>query len=144
MCRRPRVWGVGGLRGRCVFASRKCLAMGDFSRHLPHGYHWMVERGLVGFDPLTQLQPWYFLRENDLFDVAERWPDGPCSRDGLGPLIAFARRQDCDDIACCRPSGRIVVVHGWTGDASGYSADAEYADFAAWMKSVVDDIAEWL
>ena len=116
--------------------------MREFSSHLPQGYHWMVARGLVGFDAFTQLQPWYFLRDSDLFDVAAQWPKGPLSGDGLGPLIAFARRQDCDDIACCRPDGRVVLVHGWTDESIGYSVCEDHADFWEWMKAVIDVIAD--
>ena len=120
--------------------------MGEFSRHLPPGYHWLAERGLAGFEPGTSLQPWYLLHEDDLFDVAARWPNGPLSNSALGPLVAFARRQDCDDIACCRlidGNPRIYLIHGWTDASVGYTIHARHADLWSWLKAVIDDVAEW-
>jgi hypothetical protein len=59
--------------------------------------------------------------------------------------VAFARRQDGDDIACFEvgPQGvnSVVIIHGWTD--AGYDIVAKYRTFWEWLKSVIDDIAEW-
>src|SRR5688572_21146011 len=68
----------------------------DFSMSAPVGYWWLIERGLVGLGPFTQLQPWYFLDKGNAFWVSDRWPIGAAQ----SKLFAFARRQDNDDLAC--------------------------------------------
>ena len=107
----------------------------------PKGYKWIVERGLAGFEPFTQLQPWYFLAEEDKFVATDKWPSHKIKYG----LLAFARRQDCDDIACFKldekPSDVIVIIHGWVGDS--YEIVEYHENIWAWMKAVVDDIAEW-
>ena len=108
---------------------------------VPRGYHWLVERRMVGFEPFSALQPWYFLPAPEAFSVTQRWPKVGVHDD----LFAFARRQDCDDIACfsrkADGSTGVLVIHGWT--ANGYDVVASYGSIWAWLKSVVDEIAEW-
>jgi hypothetical protein len=109
---------------------------------LPKGYYWLIEQSLVGFEPFTTLQPWYYVKNNEMFFVNEKWPEHQRSH----LLIAFARRQDNDDIACFILSDgdidKVVLIHGWT--ATGYSEIKNYNSFWAWLKDVVDDIAEWV
>lgn len=109
---------------------------------LPLGYRWLVERGLVGFAPHSALQPWYFLPNDQAFSVTERWP----SASKHPALFAFARRQDCDDLACFAPpegdgQPAVIVVHGWTPE--GYEVVASYLSIWDWLRSVVADIEEW-
>lgn len=103
-------------------------------------YRWAVDKEIAGYDAFTQLEPWYFLPDGEIFDVTQKWPSG---RDE-SPLIAFARRQDCDDIACfdfsLGNSLKVVLIEGWS--AGAYSVITEYTTFWEWMKSVIDDIAE--
>jgi hypothetical protein len=104
-------------------------------------YRWLIDKGLVGYEPFTALQPWYFLPEGELFFVTDRWPDGASAV----PLLAFARRQDCDDIACLKESSgnalEVVNIQGWT--SCGYEIIKAYPTFWEWFKSVIDDIAQW-
>jgi hypothetical protein len=104
------------------------------------GYGWFVDRGLVGFEPNTALQPWYFLSKEDVFSPTDRWP----SVAGEGRLVAFSRRQDTDDIACFRVVDHVVVaivmIHAWTPE--GFQVVGTYGSFWEWIKQVVDDIAE--
>jgi hypothetical protein len=114
----------------------------NFGFEPPKGYQWLLEQRLVGFSPFSALQPWYYLEGDQIFKVNERWPKGPYN----GALVAFARRQDNDDIACFHVEKgdikAVVVINGWTG--SGYDVLQRYDSFWAWLKSVVDDIAEWV
>jgi hypothetical protein len=105
----------------------------------PRAYSWLLDHGLIGCAPSTQLEPWYHLPEDQVFLVNERWPKG------AGPtLVAFARRQDTDDFACFSLDKEdvvgVAVIHGWTKD--GYEMVAEYSTMWDWMKSAIDDIAE--
>lgn len=108
----------------------------------PPGYTWLLERGIAGYESFGPLQPWHYLPARDVFEVSELWPDGPLP----GRLVVFARRQDCDDLACFELSARRVTglwnIHGWTG--SGYDALAAFDSFWDWLKAVTDDIAEWV
>jgi len=107
----------------------------------PRGYRWIVERGWVGFTPSSGLQPWYYLDKAGVFRVSQRWPKGASNAE----LVAFARRQDNDDIACFEIGdagpGAVVLIHGWT--SSGYDIVARYPNFWEWLKAVVDEVAEW-
>ena len=106
----------------------------------PHGYFVLLDRKMVSFGPFGVLRPWYYLDKENVIFVNEKWPCGPSRQ----TLVAFARRQDSDDIACfevCGGSGvAVVVINGWT--ANGYTILAKHRDFWSWLKSVVDDIAE--
>jgi hypothetical protein len=110
----------------------------DFVR--PKGYGWLIERGIIGYEPFGPLQPWHYLEGNKIFCVSDIWPTGPHK----GLLISFAKRQDCDDYACFDVEESLVrsimVIHGWT--SSGYDILAIYKSFWEWLKSVIDDIAE--
>lgn len=105
------------------------------------GYQWLIDRSLVGFEPFSQLQPWFFQQEDELFFLNERWPDGPIISD----LLSFARRQDCDDIACLSISNEgnieVVLAQCWVG--SSYEVIETYPTFWEWLKSIITDIQEW-
>jgi hypothetical protein len=108
----------------------------------PAGYQWLIERAIVGFEPFSQIQPWYFTTEKESFWATDRWPNLTDKR-----LYVFARRQDNDCLACFSMTDnqediKIVLIQGWT--AQGYTIVKEYSNFWAWFKSVIDDIAEWL
>jgi hypothetical protein len=107
------------------------------------GYFWLVDRGLVGRGAFTALQPWYFVPDREMRDAAEIWPDAPRT----APMMMFARRQDCDDVACFRigpkDEAEVVVIEGWTGGGRSYDIVQEYPSFWEWLKSVIDDVAFW-
>ena len=109
----------------------------------PSGYYWLLERGLVGYAPHSQLQPWYYLQEEEIFNVTKRWPEVEWAE---GELIAFAKRQDCDDLACFHMQQdnmcKIVVIHGWA--PKGFDLIIKLDNFWEWLKLVVDDISEWV
>lgn len=112
----------------------------SFKFDVPRGYDWLIQRSLVSFEGGGPLQPWHFLPEGKTFSLRERWPSVK------GPnLVAFARRQDCDDLACFEVSGnkavRVALVHGWTPE--GYAVTKSYPNFWEWFRSTIDDIAEW-
>jgi hypothetical protein len=109
---------------------------------LPSGYQWLLDRALVGYEPFTQLQPWHYLPLQQTFWASDRWPGVTDKR-----LFVFAKRQDCDDLACFvvaadNTAQGVALIHGWTGN--GYEISKEFSDFWAWLKQVVDDIADWV
>ncbi|MDI9071545.1 hypothetical protein [Xanthomonas oryzae] len=108
----------------------------------PIGYKWVMQRGLVGYDSFSQLQPWYFVSLDHCFWATERWPCVYGKR-----LFVFARRQDNDDLACfvvddAGMAGQVLIIQGWTSD--GFRVIREFPDFWEWLKGVIDDIAEWV
>jgi hypothetical protein len=114
-----------------------------FDFEIPRAYSWLLERGLVGYEAFSQLQPWHYLDNKSCFDLNERWP---ARKSGEQRLIAFAKRQDCDDLACFVVRGRSVegvyLIHAWTTD--GYDIVSKYSTFWEWLKSVVGDIEDWV
>jgi hypothetical protein len=110
--------------------------------NMPVGYQWLIDRGLIGFEPFTQLQPWHYMPPEQCFWVTERWPDVSTKR-----LFVFARRQDNDDLVCAsfdenQIANGVVQIQGWT--ASGFDVVQEFPDFWSWMQQVMQDIAEWV
>ena len=107
----------------------------------PIGYRWIIQQSWFGFDEFTAFQPWYLLEDTKQFVVTDRWPDGLFP----GILMAFARRQDNDELACfvieSKKVTQIVVVNGWT--SSGYDILQTHNDFWDWMRSIIDDVAVW-
>lgn len=106
------------------------------------GYQWLIDRGLVGFDAFSQLQPWHYMSQRECFWATERWPGVTEKR-----LVVFARRQDCDDLACfiVSPDNSVkgvALIHGWTG--AGFDLIQEFPDFWEWLRHVVKDVAEWV
>jgi hypothetical protein len=115
----------------------------SFDFDIPKGYEWLLERALIGFEPFSPLQPWHYLDAENVFNVTTKWPQGPFKE---GELIAFAKRQDCDDVACfCVKTGKVeglVIIHGWTNQ--GYEVLVRFETFWDWLKSIIDDISEWV
>lgn len=108
---------------------------------VPDAYQQLVDRELVGFAPFTQLEPWFFLRDNECFWATD-WRPATDKR-----LLVFARRQDFTNLAC------FVVDHDNTvkgvaliqGRANTeFRLLKEYPNLWAWLKVVVDDIEEWV
>ena len=121
---------------------RARIDLSNFGISVPIGYIWLIRQDIMGFDPDSRLEPWFLLESSESFDVTERWPNGPLDN----TLISFARRYDCDDIACFEVCDRrvcsIVVIQGWY-DGS-YLVLNTYNTFWDWIKSVIDDIAQIL
>ncbi|MCC6572439.1 MAG: hypothetical protein IT462_01495 [Planctomycetes bacterium] len=115
-------------------------AMPDFGVTPPNGYRWLVESGVMGFKEWGPLSPWYLLASEDLFSPTDQWPDIPAA----GKLMAFARRQDNDDVACFEINSgavtAIALIHGWTPE--GYDVRDSYKSIWEWLKAVIDDVAE--
>ena len=114
----------------------------EFDFKVPDGYRWLSERGLVSFEPNGPLQPWHYFPRQDTFEPTKRWPRaGSRTR-----LVAFAKRQDSDDMACFEVSGdrvtQIVMIHGWTSE--GFEVTGTFPDFWAWVRGVIDDVSEWV
>lgn len=116
----------------------------DLGFEPPAGYLRMLEIGGIDFHN-SLLDPWYFIDAdrfagiNDLFQKTWR------KRTKTMPwrIVPFARRGDCDDIACfaIRPEKiDILLVHGWTND--GFDVVERYDSFENWEAAARNDADE--
>ena len=97
---------------------------------------------LSGKLPVEQdslIAPWRFLGPADLYDAKEWWPD----LEGRAPLVVFAVKEDCVDIAyfassaCPLPVVRLEWRHKGTG---GAEVIEKYASVWEWAHSLVADL----
>lgn len=96
----------------------------------PAGIKRVVELGL------TYLGWWWILEACFACDytrnMAGRYPDRK--------LIPFAKREDCDDVACFevgRP-GKVTIIHDFADP--GWEQREEYGDFWSWFEAAVLDM----
>ncbi|MBR2555668.1 MAG: hypothetical protein IKE94_12475 [Aeriscardovia sp.] len=96
----------------------------------PYGYMKLKELNLVDFDN------WYFIPndqlENRFVGIRKRYPSRR--------YIPFARRDDCDDIACFEEGkGDIVfIVHDYASE--GTEERSQYVDVWEWFKDAVFEL----
>lgn len=62
----------------------------------------------------------------------------------LRKLIPFARRDDCDDIACFEIGSKneVQIIHDFA--SAGYEQRTEYSRFWEWLRAAVDEMIERL
>lgn len=115
--------------------------MNNIGIQFPKAYDWFIQNKIVGFVPFSQLQPWYFLSQQEMFWANNKWHSSKSLQ-----LLVFARRQDNDDFSCFSiESNKVVaihIIHGWTKD--GFDVIATYTNMWEWFHSVLDDIKEWV
>lgn len=88
---------------------------------------------------LTNFDVWYFMDKESakirLAGLQKRYPNRI--------LIPFARRGDCDDIACFEvgEGERVFVIHDFA--SKGYEQREVYEDVWEWLKDVVNTMIEF-
>ena len=99
----------------------------------PYGLERIVDLGL------TDLDLWFILEapfaEQYCLDLKKRYPDRK--------LIPFAKRVDCDDVACFevdKPK-KVEIIHDFADP--GWEQRAEHPDFWAWFKEAIDEFIEF-
>ncbi len=97
----------------------------------PPEFEHLVELGLV------QLEPWWILEGDELRQVQrglrERYPQRE--------LVAFAARQDTDDVACWERANsefRVVIVHDFA--SSGWEGRKVFPSFYSWFVQAIQDL----
>ena len=114
---------------------------GDTSVPLP--LRWLIAHGV------TSLTPWHFLSDCDRIASlrAEYQAETADGRD----CMPFAVRQDCDDVAAFVISGdnvtdAVIDVHltySRSPERDGFPSEQKYKTFWNWLKSAVDDSADF-
>lgn len=93
----------------------------------PAGLKKVVELGLVDLD-------WWWILEAAFAssytrNMAERYPDRK--------LVPFAKRGDCDDVACFEigKPDKVEIIHDFA--SPGWEQREEYEDFWSWFEAAV-------
>lgn len=110
---------------------------------LPKYYYWLLERNLITYEPFGPLQPWFYLMSEDQFLLNQRWHN----TNEILTKLAFAKRQDNDELACFvfdikGEVNHLELVQGWTEE--GYTILKVFNSFLDWLKYVLEDIALWI
>ncbi|WP_406079284.1 hypothetical protein [Micromonospora sp. NBC_00858] len=106
---------------------------------LPPGFDYPQEFIRVVELGLTDLEPWFILDDDDLYDrhrgLRGRYPNRV--------LVPFARRIDNDDVACwdADRGGRVVIVHDFA--SPGWEHHADVGGFYDWLRQAVEDLIEY-
>ena len=98
----------------------------------PEGLEKVVDLGL------TDLDLWFILEapfaEQYFLDMQKRYPERK--------LVPFAKRTDCDDVACFEidKPRKVEIIHDFADP--GWEQRAEFPDFWAWFKGAMDEFIE--
>lgn len=99
----------------------------------PKELHKLIELGLVDFEV------WYVLNQERarirLEGLKERYPNRR--------LIPFAKRDDCDDIACfdMDNSNKVCIIHDFA--SSGYEQRESFNSLWEWLRFAIDLMIEF-
>lgn len=91
-----------------------------------------IELGLINFDC------WYYIpleqMETRIAGVMKRYPNRK--------LVPFARRADCDDIACFEigKESKVQIIHDFA--SAGYEQRKEYEHFWDWFQDAINEMIE--
>ncbi|MDE6004103.1 MAG: hypothetical protein K2G88_01800 [Oscillospiraceae bacterium] len=91
----------------------------------------IIQLGLVDFDC------WYLMNKTQVYNRRRELLIRYSNRN----LIPFARRSDCDNIACFEVDAgeKVFIIHDFS--SSGFEQENEFEDFKSWF---LDAIAEML
>ena len=96
----------------------------------PEGYKKLKDLNLIDFEY------WYFIPEyqlkNRFIGMSQRYPSRK--------YIPFARRDDCDDIACFEygKGNTVFIIHDYASD--GFEERKSYSNIWEWFKDAIDEL----
>ena len=98
----------------------------------PEGFCKIVDLGLTDFDLWFILEAPYAYQY--CLDMKKRYPSRK--------LIPFAKRTDCDDVACFEVGKQkmVEIIHDFA--EPGWEQRAEFSDFWAWFKDAINEFIE--
>ena len=88
---------------------------------------------------LVNLDVWYFMDAEQV----EKRITGLKKRYRNRKLIPFARRDDCDDIACFEvgKKDKVEIIHDFSD--SGWEQRREYECFWDWFRDAIEELISW-
>ena len=98
---------------------------------LPEEYQILISQGLVNFDPWILMPRESVIKR--MLKLHERFPGRK--------LFPFAKREDCDDLACWEEANGIVVIHDFA--SPGFEGGQESYSFWDWFRKVVEEMIEY-
>ena len=101
-----------------------------------HSFDYPYEYLVIKKLKMTNLFFWRFLNEDDICFRAE----GLSLRYRNRKLIPFAKRDDCDNLACFEvgKNNKIEIIHDFS--AEGYEQVKEYDSFLEWYKDAFNEL----
>lgn len=99
----------------------------------PESFLKIIELNLLDFDV------WYIMTkeqvESRINGLKKRYPSRK--------LIPFARRDDCDDIACFEEGQekKVFIIHDFASE--GYEQRKIYEDFWDWLKDAIQEMIDY-
>lgn len=96
----------------------------------PYQLQKIANLGLVDFD-------YWFIMDAEL---AETYTNGMNSRFPASRLVPFAKRCDCDDVACfeLEKPGKIEIIHDFC--SPGWEQRGEYDSFWDWFTEAIEEM----
>ena len=105
----------------------------QFMDEYPNAFHRIVELGMTNFDV------WYLFERDQALDryhgLENRYPNRK--------LIPFAKRDDCDDIACFEigKKGKVQLIHDFA--SPGWEQKGEYNDLWGWLEDAIKEMIDY-
>ena len=87
---------------------------------------------------LLDFEFWYLMTK----EQTEIRIKGLRNRYPMRKLVPFARRDDCDDIACFEvgKNGKVQIIHDFA--SCGYEQKQEYENFWSWFRSAINELID--
>lgn len=107
---------------------------------LPSWFRYPPEfRKILRYD-LVSFGVWWIPRDRQF---VIRWIRGLRERYPSRQLVPFARRGDCDTIACWElgKPGVVVLIDDY--EPEGYESGPEFPDFWSWFREVIETMIEF-
>ena len=101
-----------------------------------NGFEYPYQLQKVASLDLVDFDYWFIMDA----ELAEAYTNGMKSRFPARNLIPFAKRCDCDDVACfeLEKPGKIEIIHDFC--SPGWEQRGEYDSFWAWFMEAVEEM----
>ena len=84
--------------------------MNNYQELLPTGYQWVKKQSIFGYEPFSQLQPWYLLSEEKIFWVHKNWKTDKKILEYL--LLNADEIGSSDSIGEFIENGKLIAIDG--------------------------------
>ncbi len=110
--------------------------------YLPTWFEYPTQLLMMVKNSQIDIGPWSLMREKSLKIMKE----GLKKQYPYRKLLPFARRFDCDDVACfdvAEPSDNpeVIIIHNYA--SPGWEGREEYDNFDSWLEAAKKDAEDW-